>query len=131
MYEHIILSFSTRTYPHSTCSSHPFPFFESDVFTSYKNNVKSFVHIATEAFKNDFPQSGLSSQEMIRLTQALVLDCNEIIQSMKMTFTYPIDIKEIDRLETIQSQIEYLESQFTFPNNVMKPLPENERTSKP
>lgn len=104
-----------------------FPFFDEDVYSSYKATVKSFVRLINEAFMNELPQSGLSAIDLNRHKQSIVLDCSDIIKSMRTSFDYPNAIKEIgDLLESIEKQRQYIDEQFNFPNNVVHPLAENQ-----
>lgn len=104
-----------------------FPNFEIDSLSMYKADVKSFLRVITEAFYNEFPQSGVALCDLARIKLNVVASCNEIIEALKAAFVFPNSLKSVQKLKNsfndeTREIIETLQQQF----NVVKPKNGNE-----
>lgn len=104
-----------------------FPNFEIDSLSMYKADVKSFLRVITDAFYNEFPQSGVALCDLARIKLNVVASCNEIIEALKAAFVFPNSLKSVQKLKNsfndeTKEIIETLQQQF----NVVKPKNGNE-----
>lgn len=104
-----------------------FPNFEIDSLSMYKADVKSFLRVITDAFYNQFPQSGVALCDLARIKLNVVASCNEIIEALKAAFVFPNSLKSVQNLKNLYNDetkeiMETLRQQF----NVVKPKYGNE-----
>jgi len=102
-----ILSHILELFSHSR-----YPSFQTELFISYKTDIKSYMQVVSEAFSNEFIQSGVPLCDLGRIKSNMFTDCKEIIKSLRSAFAFPDEMKEIQNLKN--SINEKLEKIFTI-----------------
>lgn len=112
LYEQIMNLFSTPTFPN----------FETDLLSAYITNVKSFLGIINNAFSNEFLQSGVMFFDLARVKSNIFTDCNEIVQSLKSAFAFPVQMGSIQKLkDETNTNINNIVQKLSVPFAVVKP----------
>jgi len=107
-----------------------FPDFTIDMFSLHKNNILAFLQVLHESFMNEIYHCGVPISDLNRMKQTVILDCNDIIECLKSSFTFKKDMNQIMGLsKKIDDFIDYFIAQFSFPNTVINPINEK-RTSQ-
>lgn len=103
-----------------------FPFFQTDLCSSFSNDIKSFLTIVSNTCNNEFKQSGMNQTDQDRQKANILNDGNLIVAALQCAFKYHIEMRQILDLydplnDELQSMIEILSKPFT----VVQPNPEN------
>ena len=100
-----------------------FPHFESDLLKSFIDEIVSYKKVLSDAFQNEFVQSGILICDLNRIKSNIFTDCNDIIGCLKSAFIFPDEMKEIQSVkDTLDKEISDVMSKLSFPFAVIKPL---------
>ncbi|KAK8890087.1 hypothetical protein M9Y10_034846 [Tritrichomonas musculus] len=112
LYEQIMNLFSAPSFPN----------FETDLLSTYITNVKSFLGIINNAFSNEFLQSGVMFFDLARVKSNIFTDCNEIVQSLKSAFAFPVQMGNIQKMkDEANVNIRNIVEKLSIPFAVVKP----------
>ena len=109
-----------------------FPNFQVDSLQMYKEDVRSFLRVVSDAFYNIFPQSGVPLCDLSRIKLNVVASCNEIIEGLKAAFAFPNTLKAIQKLkDRYNNEMKPIFDVLESPYNIVKPKPWNEAPPTP
>jgi len=112
----IILLFKGSSFPDSSFST----------LNMHCNDVKSLSQIINEAFKNRFPQNGLSNAELSRMKTSIITSCNTIMSALRAAFGFPEKVKSLkSMINEINSIMKPVFDQLIEPFSIVRPTNES------
>lgn len=100
-----------------------FPHFETDLLSSYANDVQSFKKIILGGFSNEFIHAGIPTVTLMRIKNMITSNCSSIIDSLKSAFIFPDQMREINNTkDDLQKLLDSAIAKLSVPFAVIKPL---------
>lgn len=113
LYQNICSLFNSPTFPH----------FETDMCTSFKNDIKLFVSVISSVFANDFVITDHPSTEINKLKLGAIGYCNDMISILSASFNFTDQMKAVQELKNkINGYLSPILHEMGGPFAIVKPL---------
>ncbi|EAY18891.1 hypothetical protein TVAG_295440 [Trichomonas vaginalis G3] len=109
-----------------------FPKFEGNVLKSYIDEMLTYKQVLTDAFSNEFVQSGIMPCDLSRIRGNIFNDVDDIVNLIKSSFVFPDEMKEIQsEKNNLDKNLISVFQKLSIPFAVVKPLNPLVPTKKP
>ncbi|EAX99758.1 hypothetical protein TVAG_367510 [Trichomonas vaginalis G3] len=113
LYQNICSLFNSPTFPH----------FETDMCTSFKNDIKLFVSVISSVFANDFVITDHPSTEINKLKLGAIGYCNDMISILSASFSFTDQMKQVQDIKNeINKYLSPILQEMSGPFSIVKPL---------
>jgi predicted transcriptional regulator len=114
----------------SLFSEPQFPHFQTDHLRIYRADVKGFLMVVKEAFRNEFPQCGLATQELARIESKVLSACSDILAGLSAAFSFLPLMEEIQGMKnSYNNATGDIITCFAQPFNIVRPRHPEEATA--
>lgn len=99
-----------------------FPNFETDLEKSFIDDIESYKQVLSDAFLNEFVQSGVLPTDLTRIKANVMSDCREIIDCIKLSFRFPSTMVDISNMKkSLDEKFEIIKQKLSTPFTVIAP----------
>lgn len=100
-----------------------FPRFEGNVLKSYCDEMLTYKQVLTDAFSNEFVQSGIMPSDLSRIRGNIFSDVDDVIKLIQSSFVFPDEMKEIqEQKNSLDKTLNLVFQKLAIPFAVVKPL---------